>query len=76
MKNNTLQQFFEALSSKNIFCFSPKNKISSLVFSTLNKSDFNPKPLNNTYVKCLVHESVLKLFGESTFFLLEMYLYF
>ena len=68
MKNSTLQQFFDALSSKNILCFLSENKISLLSFSMLNKSDFNPKSLNNNHVQCLIHDSLSKLFGERTFF--------
>lgn len=71
MKNNTLQQFFGALSSKNIFCFLSKNKISSLGFLIPNASDFYPKSLNSNHVRGFVHDSLLKLFGERTFFSLR-----
>nr|WP_315232974.1 T9SS type A sorting domain-containing protein [uncultured Flavobacterium sp.] len=37
MKNNTLQQFFGALSSKNIFCFLSENKIYALDFFKFNE---------------------------------------
>ncbi|PIF62139.1 T9SS type A sorting domain-containing protein [Flavobacterium sp. 11] len=36
MKNNTLQQFFGALSSKNIFCFLSENMVSILNFLKIN----------------------------------------
>ncbi|MDI6031694.1 T9SS type A sorting domain-containing protein [Flavobacterium sp. LB2P84] len=36
MKNNTLQQFFGALSSKNIFCFLSRNMVSTLSFFKIN----------------------------------------
>jgi hypothetical protein len=68
MKNNTLQQFFGALSSKNIFCFLSENKISSLGFLIPNASDFYPKSLNSNHVRGFVHDSLLKLFGERTLF--------
>lgn len=68
MKNSTLQQFFEALSSKNIFCFLSKNRILSLGFLIPNASDFYPKSLNSTPVRGFVHDSLLKLFGENAFF--------
>ncbi|TDE54426.1 T9SS type A sorting domain-containing protein [Flavobacterium sp. GT3P67] len=69
MKNTTLQQFFGHLPSKIIGCFLPKNKISSLGFLTFNESDFYPKSLiNSTHIRCFIHDSLLKLLGERTFF--------